>query len=190
MNKLFSFLSGKKKKEPIKEDKVVQELNSSQKDNKSKVAFSENVVEINSFDKEKKVTKGYYYNKYIDQLQKMYISNPIFLSSEGNKICMKEDSLVEFVNDLGLLYKKSIEPVELNQIKIETELKFTNELLKTVNLVYSDQNLYTHLDIYNKEANMMRDIDQLDTTVDNLNDQLDFLEKEFEEMKVKYVNFN
>lgn len=147
--------------------------------------FSDNVVEINVVDINKQKVGGHYYNKYIDKLHIMSPSNPILLESSQNKIYFDQDSIESFVEDLTTIYKNVVDSVENNQNKINTELEFNKELLKLMNHVYSDSNFLNNLNSTKNESKMMKEIDSLETLVDNLTNNLEVLYTEFSEIERK-----
>lgn len=147
--------------------------------------FSSNVVEVNVVNINKEKVGGYYYRKYIDKLEKMQPSSPILVAGAQNKIAFDEETVECFVDDLSTIYKKTIEPIENNEENVSTEFKFTNELLKLMNMIYSDNNFFNHLKSQEQENLLMNEIDSLDKMVDYLGENLNVLTKEFDDIEKK-----
>ena len=64
-----------------------------------------------------KKNEGYYYKKYIGEIQKLQISSPILMEREKMKVNFDCEVMDYLVNDMTLIFREKQQKVDENLVK-------------------------------------------------------------------------
>lgn len=81
----------------------------------SQMESSSDIVIVNNTILEKK-NEGFYYKKYIDDIQKLKISNPILMEREKMKVNFDTEVMDYLVNDMTLIFREKQNKVDENLV--------------------------------------------------------------------------
>ena len=130
------------------------------------------IVIVNERQVENKL-KGYYYQKHIDDIKKLKISEPIIYQRQKMKVNFDIDILDYLFNDMTQIFKMKSNLVEENK----------NELIKKINETYDLVNVLSELnknsdDIMNKymkQKSIMDNVEVLEIFIKSLSQEVDDL---------------
>jgi hypothetical protein len=121
------------KQQEVVKAQQIKEDNKIGNDNKSQTNSSLNpnekvgdIVVVNA-ETEPKI-EGFYYNKYISQVQQLSLSNPILVERDKMKVNFDTEIMDYLVNDMTLIFREKQTTVDTNQV-IKIILIYLHRLL-------------------------------------------------------------
>ena len=97
-------------------NKIENETNGINWDIMNKKTKSNNVVVVNSDENIIKKSEGYYYKKYVGQIQKLCLSNPILIEREKMKVNFDTEAIDYLVDDLTFIFREKQKTIDSNQV--------------------------------------------------------------------------
>ena len=160
-------------------------LNASQNNNQNNINNNQKVdqiVIVNERQVDNKL-KGYYYKKYIDDIKKLKISEPIIYQRQKMKVNFDIDILDYLFNDMTQIFKMKSNLVEENK----------NELIKKINETYDLVNILSDfnknsdeiLNKYMKQKKIMDNVEMMEIFIKTLSQEVDDLLLDITKFEVK-----
>ena len=130
------------------------------------------IVIVNERQPETKL-KGYYYQKHIEDIRKLKVSEPIIYQRQKMKVNFDIDILDYLFNDMTEIFKHKSDVVEANK----------NELIKKINETYDLVNILSELNKnsdeclnkYIKQKKIMDNVEMLEIFIKSLSQEVDDL---------------
>ena len=127
--------------------------------------------------------KGYYYQKHIEDIRKLKISEPIIYQRQKMKINFDIDILDYLFNDMTEIFKMKSNLVEENK----------NELIKKINETYDLVNILSEfnknsdeiLNKYMKQKKIMDNVEMMEIFIKSLSQEVDDLLLDITKFEVK-----
>ena len=140
------------------------------------------IVIVNERQVENKL-KGYYYQKHIDDIKKLKISEPIIYQRQKMKVNFDIDILDYLFNDMTQIFKMKSNLVEENK----------NELIKKINETYDLVNILSDfnknsdeiLNKYMKQKKIMDNVEMMEIFIKTLSQEVDDLLLDITKFEVK-----
>ena len=140
------------------------------------------IVIVNERQVENKL-KGYYYQKHIDDIKKLKISEPIVYQRQKMKVNFDIDILDYLFNDMTQIFKMKSNLVEENK----------NELIKKINETYDLVNILSDfnknsdeiLNKYMKQKKIMDNVEMMEIFIKTLSQEVDDLLLDITKFEVK-----
>lgn len=127
--------------------------------------------------------KGYYYQKHIEDIRKLKISEPIIYQRQKMKVNFDIDILDYLFNDMTEIFKMKSNLVEENK----------NELIKKINETYDLVNILSEfnknsdeiLNKYMKQKKIMDNVEMMEIFIKSLSQEVDDLLLDITKFEVK-----
>ena len=127
--------------------------------------------------------KGYYYQKHIEDIRKLKISEPIIYQRQKMKVNFDIDILDYLFNDMTEIFKMKSNLVEENK----------NELIKKINETYDLVNILSEfnknsdeiLNKYMKQKKIMDNVEMMEIFIKTLSQEVDDLLLDITKFEVK-----
>ena len=127
--------------------------------------------------------KGYYYQKHIEDIRKLKISEPIIYQRQKMKVNFDIDILDYLFNDMTEIFKMKSNLVEENK----------NELIKKINETYDLVNILSDLNKnsdeilnkYMKQKKIMDNVEMMEIFIKSLSQEVDDLLLDITKFEVK-----
>ena len=138
------------------------------------------VVVINDTNLNKK-KGGYYYKKHIENIIKLKVSDPMIIQRQKMKINFDTDVITYLFNDMTAIFKDKSSLIDKNQKELIEKMNKTHNLVTVLNELNSNNE--ENLIRFNKEKEIKNNINLLENFIKNLSNQVDELEKDFENIE-------
>ena len=138
------------------------------------------VVVINDSNLNKK-KGGYYYKKHIEKIIKLKVSDPMIIQHQKMKINFDTDIITYLFNDMTAIFKDKSSLIDKNQKELIEKMNKTHNLVTVLNELNSNNE--ENLIRFNKEKEIKNNINLLENFIKNLSNQVDELEKDFENIE-------
>ena len=154
--------------------------NNNNNNNNIKKEEAHKVVVINDSSLNKK-KGGFYYKKHIDSIIKLKVSDPMIIQRQKMKINFDTDIITYLFNDMTAIFKDKSSLIDKNQKELVEKINQTHNLVNVLNEINS--NSEENIIRFNKEKEIKNNIDLLESFIKNLSNQVEELEKDFDNIE-------
>lgn len=127
--------------------------------------------------------EGFYYKKYIERILKLKVDQPIMIQREKMKVGFDKEVLDYLFNDMTTIFKEKSSNIDQNQKELIDKIKQTHEYIEVLHEL--NRKTDEGFSNYQKQKELMDQIDYLDIYINSLSVQADNLLEEINMMKNK-----